>query len=266
MNLCTNATHAFQGQGGIIEISLKEVHLTRENQLLIPRLKSGSYVRLSVIDNGPGLNKEIIERVFDPFFTTKPHDEGTGLGLSVVHGIVLNHEGAISVESEPGQGAAFHCYFPLLERADCLVASPVIQPVARGDQERILFVDDEIGILEAYGAMLTDLNYRVITKISSLEALKLFQEQPDQFDLLITDNIMPGITGKKLAKMILKIRPNLPVILFAGTDYQINQDDLKKIGIQYFIMKPFTQPQIAALIREALNGAIPGTGSQMKIL
>ncbi len=259
MNLCTNAIHSLQGDGGIIEICLKEVHLEEENQLLIPRLKFGSYVRLSVIDNGPGLNKEIIERVFDPFFTTKPHGEGTGLGLSVVHGIVLNHRGAVSVESEPGQGTAFHCYFPLLEEADGLVASPVNPRIARGDQERILFVDDETGILEAYGDMLTALNYRVITKSSSQEALKLFQEEPNQFDLLITDNIMPGITGKKLVEMILKISPNLPVILCTGTDYQIDQGELKEIGIRHFIMKPFTQSQIAQLIREALNGAISGT-------
>ncbi|MBF0201370.1 MAG: response regulator [Desulfamplus sp.] len=256
MNLCANATHALQGQGGIIDISLKEVRLDEDDQLMIPRLKPGSYAKLSVVDNGPGMNKGIAERVFDPFFTTKPHGEGTGLGLSVVHGIVENHEGAVSVESEPGKGAAFHCYFPLIEKEEKVNEEPpVIESVYRGSNERILLVDNEKSILEAYGDMLTALGYRLTLKNTSQGALKLFEENPDQFDIVVTDNLMPGMSGKNLARTILDIRPDIPVILCSGTDHGIDREELKGMGIRSFILKPFTQPQIAELIKKTLGGS-----------
>ncbi len=253
VNLCSNAGHALREKGGIIRIILQEVNINDRDYMLIPRLRPGSYVRLTVSDNGPGMDKGILDRVFDPFFTTKSPGEGTGMGLSVVHGIIQSHGGAVSIESEPGMGTAFYCYFPVLDELENISESEIVQKTEDEGAERILFVDDEQGILDAYGEMLENLGYNVTTRASSEDALNLVRKQSDNFDLVITDNTMPNMSGKKLARMILQHRPDIPIILSTGSSDQIDKKELDKIGIKGFVIKPFTQHQIASLIREIIK-------------
>jgi len=253
MNLCSNANHVLQEKGGIIEIILTEINLneSNRNQIIIPKLKPGNYVRLTVSDNGPGMDKGIIDRVFDPFFTTKRQGEGTGMGLAVVHGIVQNHGGAVSVESEPGKGAAFHCYFPVVAEIESVVENEIISDKIKGGKETILFVDDEADILDVCGEMLKNLGYDIISSSVSKEALKIFQDQPEKFDLLITDMTMPEMSGKRMALEILKIRPDIPVIVITGK--KVEDEILFKITDGNIIQKPFSQLEIGSVIRRVLD-------------
>lgn len=251
MNLCANANYALKDRGGVIEIQLEEVSLGSQDVQVIPRLGPGNYVRLTVKDNGPGIEKGIIDRIFEPFFTTKPLGEGTGMGLAVVHGIVQRHGGSVIVESKPGEGTAFHCFFPLVVRTEEPAADSGPKEV-RGGNETILLVDDDTKILETYGQVLTDLGYRVTTQAESREALKIFQQDRNLFDLVITDEKMPRMSGREITEEILKIRPGFPVIIITGSE--VDEQSFLRLGAAAVIFKPFTSQEFAATIRTVLDG------------
>jgi CheY-like chemotaxis protein/anti-sigma regulatory factor (Ser/Thr protein kinase) len=251
MNLCTNAQHAIGEQTGLLEVAVHntEIDLTQKNDLI--DLKVGSYVRISVKDTGYGMTTDVIHKIFDPYFTTKEKGVGTGLGLAVVHGIVKKYEGTIKVESEPGKGTTFHIYLP---KVDCASPNNAEKPktLMKGS-ERILFVDDEIMLVDVGQQILKRLGYEVVSRTSPIEALELFKAKPDHFDLVITDKTMPGMTGDALAKELLSIRRNLPVILCTGYSQIIDQKRAKQLGIRAFVMKPILINEISAAIRKALS-------------
>ena len=214
-------------------------------------LAAGPYLRLTVSDTGHGMSPEIRDRIFDPYFTTKETGEGTGLGLSVAQGIVKAHGGAISVYSEPGKGTTFHVYLPVTpEKATEERESE--KPLPTGD-ERILFIDDEPVLAEIGRHMLERLGYEVVIKTSSMEALELFRSGPGRFDLVITDMTMPRMTGDKLARELIGIRPDIPVILCTGHSKQVSEEKAKSLGIRAFVMKPISNRVVAEVVRKVLD-------------
>ncbi len=190
--------------------------------------------------------------MFEPFFTTKPAGEGTGLGLAVVHGIMQNHDGAITVDSKPGFGTEFRLYFPAVETGEVETTNAPIQPV-RGNGERILLIDDEASIAQIGERMLNKLGYRATALTSSGQALAVFQQSPQSFDAIITDLTMPEITGVELARRIFLSRPELPVILSTGFMRSLEIDRARSLGVKHFIEKPFTIQSLAQLLKEALQ-------------
>jgi PAS domain S-box-containing protein len=251
INLCTNAAHAMRERGGILEVRLENVDTTSEITGFHSDLTSGSYVRLAVTDTGTGIPPEVVHRIFDPFFTTKKPGEGTGLGLSVVYGIVSGYGGTITVHSKPGTGSAFTVYLPAIA-CEATAEEEPLNAIPRG-KERILFVDDEDILAEMGRDLLEDLGYTVTAMTDSLSAWDVFRAQPDQFDLVITDMTMPGMTGAELAKELLKIRPKIPIILCTGYSEFITEEKAKKIGIQGFAFKPLTIKILTQLISQVLR-------------
>ena len=251
MNLCTNAEHAMSESGGILEVSLNNVDLDQDFTARNPEITPGRYLCLTVSDTGHGMSEELMKRLYDPFFTTKGPDEGTGLGLSVVHGIVKSHGGAITVQSKPGKGANFNIFLPIVEK-QIQPGIEISRQVPTGD-ERILFVDDEKSIMDLGRQVLEQLGYQVEARADSLEALELFKNFADKFDLVITDMTMPHMTGAKLAKELMRIRPDIPIILCTGFSQSINEEEALKIGFRAFIMKPISIEQIAKTIRQVLD-------------
>jgi len=252
MNLCTNAAHAMGESGGTLEVGLDKVEVDTELSLRFTGLTPGSYLKLTVSDNGHGMSPEVKERIFDPYFTTKEKGEGTGLGLAMVHGIVKSHRGAITVYSEPDMGSTFHVYLPVIEReTDPDMRSEETVPTGT---ERILFVDDEQPIVDIAKQMLEHLGYGVVTRTSSVEALELFRRNPEAFALVITDMTMPNMTGEEFANEIMFIRPDIPIILCTGFSRSITEEKAKVMGIQAFIMKPILRQELAETIRRVLDG------------
>jgi CheY-like chemotaxis protein len=211
----------------------------------------GRYQRLIVKDTGHGMEREVMERIFDPFFTTKGLGEGTGMGLSMVHGIVKSYNGTILVDSKLGKGTTFQVFFPAIENNN-KVKSSFIFPLSRGS-ERILFIDDEAAMASLGRQMLQQLGYDVVAKTSSIEALEIFRAQPDKFDLVITDMTMPNMTGTDLAQEIVRFRSDIPIILCTGFSELLSEEKAKAIGIRHFVMKPYNRQNLAALIRQALD-------------
>jgi PAS domain S-box-containing protein len=251
VNLCTNASHAMGEAGGLLEVSLIDVNFESETKVGDESLPRGPYVKLSVSDTGCGMEKEVMERIFEPFFTTKKVNEGTGLGLSVVHGIVKSHNGAIAVDSTPGKGSTFDIFFPKVESNE-VQAPESSEPVTR-KQEVILLVDDEKVMVDVTKQILERLGYTVVATTSSIVALEAFQEEPDEFDLVITDQTMPNMTGTQLARELIAVKPDIPVILCSGYPENVNLEEVRSIGIKKFITKPISKQDIAALIREVLD-------------
>jgi len=250
MNLCINAFHAMEKQGGTLTLGLQEMYFDRET--CWKGLNPGLYVELSVQDTGCGIDENIIERIFEPYFTTKGHEEGTGLGLSVVHGIVKSYDGDIKVYSEPGKGTVFHVYLPVIgsgQEEEYL--SSVSLPAGKG--ERFLVVDDEKIIVDIIKNSLERLNYKIVTFTSSIEALEYFRENKENLDLVITDQTMPGMTGLELSKEIIKIKPDIPVILCTGFSRSVNEEAAVAIGIKEFLTKPLTRKKLAETIRNILD-------------
>ena len=213
----------------------------------------GRYLDLKVSDTGCGMNALTQARIFDPFFTTKETGKGTGLGLAVVHGIVKQHRGEIIVSSEPDQGTTFHIYLPLIDEAKKQAEQKVIGDVPRGKGERILFVDDEIVIAELMQRILTSLGYSVSSFSSSPKALEAYTQNPDGFDLVITDMTMPEMTGIDLAKKLRALQPELPVILCTGFSESIDEERAKSFGIREYIKKPVDRLTLAKAIQQVLN-------------
>ncbi|AEB08314.1 multi-sensor hybrid histidine kinase [Desulfobacca acetoxidans DSM 11109] len=254
LNLCTNSAHAMREKGGILKIALKNTHLDEAAAAKWQNAAAGSYVQLTVKDNGVGMDRQIQERIFEPFYTTKKPGEGTGMGLSVVHGIVKAHGGDISLESSPGQGTTFHLLFPIYISSEREVtAEPVeVTKIPRG-RERILFVDDETTLMEIVKLMLERLGYEVVAKSSSLEALETFKSQPDAFDLIIADQTMPHITGVALAHEINRIRPDLPFILCTGMIDSSKLEPEKAASIRQVLTKPVSLNELARVVRHTLD-------------
>jgi CheY-like chemotaxis protein len=215
-------------------------------------MSPGLYARLSVTDTGEGMSPEIMEHIFDPFFTTKAAGEGTGLGLSVVHGIVTSHGGTMTVSSEQGLGSVFTVYLPKLIQKQARDSGDGNESIPRG-HERILFVDDEEELAAMGDEMLTDLGYRVTSKTASSEALALFRLDPSRFDLVITDQTMPEMTGEELVKEILALRADMPIVMCTGYSPLVGDDTAKAAGIKSFAMKPLTRKEIATTIRKVLD-------------
>jgi len=251
MNLCANAAYAMREKGGHLEVELREVDLEAAETAPSPELEPGPYLRLSVSDTGPGMDRAVVERIFEPYFTTKKPGEGTGMGLAVVHGIVKSQGGAITVESEPGQGATFKVWWPKFEGEVSLQAEEH-GPLSRG-QERILFVDDEEPLIRLWDRNLSRLGYTVTATTSSLEALEYFRAEPGAFDLVVTDQTMPRLTGLDLIREIKKLRPKVPVILCTGFGGLVGPEEIKSAGATEFVIKPFTTQQMTRLIRRVLD-------------
>ena len=256
MNLCTNSAHAMQGTGGVLTVRLSSIEPGAGAEAIPKELQPGPYLKLVVSDTGHGMDKHVMERIFDPFFSTKPRGEGTGLGLSVVHGIVKSLEGAVTVQSEPGKEAIFSIYLPRLpENRD--TAESAGRGPAPGGHETILFVDDEDGLVYAGVKLLSRLGYRVVAKSSGSEALAAFRADPQLFDLVITDQSMPRMTGTELAREILAIRPDVPVILCSGFSLRsrgaVSPEEAAEIGISRLVVKPLDRIELAEIISDVLK-------------
>ena len=256
LNLCTNAAEAMQNGGGVLEINLEPFHHRAAYESDYPGLPSGDFLRLTITDNGHGMDSAVMERIFDPFFTTKGKGKGTGLGLSVVHSIVKNHGGTIMVDSEPGRGTTFQVFLPRLSSISQPAEKNPLLPLS-GGKESILLVDDEVELIYAGRKMLERLGYQVVTASDGLEAFQHFIAEPNRFDLVITDQTMPDMTGEMLAREMLNIRSDLPIILCSGhgpsADSELCHQRAKEIGIRELISKPFEREEMTRAIRRVLD-------------
>jgi len=251
LNLGTNAFHAMEETGGILEIGIKNVVFDQVAATPYSDLIPGKYVQLTVSDTGQGIAPEIRERIFDPYFTTKEIGKGTGMGLSVVLGIVKGHGGAISIDSEPGKGTGIRIFLPMVERE--AVTEFVAEEKLSTGNENILFVDDEESLADLGRMRLEKMGYRVTARTRPAEALELFSFNPDQFDLVITDMTMPQMTGDQLAKEILKIRPDMPIIICTGYHEKITEKKSLETGIKALLLKPVSINNLAKSVRKVLD-------------
>ena len=257
MNLSTNAYHAMEKTGGVLAIGLKKVQLG-EMDLTNPKMKPGKYVCLILSDNGVGIPKNIIEKIFDPFFTTKTKGKGTGLGLSTVHGIVAEMGGTIKVYSEPGKGTEFKVFFPEEETPfkEENIQNP--QSTISGGNERILLVDDEEAIINLESTILERLGYKVTSLTNSIEALEVFRATPRDFDLVISDVSMPTLSGDRLASELIKIRPDIPILLCTGFSKIIIGKTAEDLGVSKILMKPVLMDELAKTIRNVMDSKKEG--------
>ena len=251
MNLCMNANHAMMKTGGTLDVKLDEVKLDQRSAEKIPKLKKGEYIRLTISDTGHGMDIKTKERIFEPFFTRKEVGSGSGLGLSVVHGIINNYGGAIVVESTPGKGTTFMIYLPKYG-ADTLESDKSELKPLKGD-EQILFVDDEPEITFMGKKMLENLGYKVSISSNSSSALEEFKKDPDRYSLLVTDQSMPDISGTELAVLMKEIQPALKIIIITGYADNLSDEDLSKSGISEVILKPMILDDFSKVIRRVLD-------------
>jgi len=263
MNLCTNAAYAMQKDGGLLEVSLSDVELDEDFAKQHPGITPGKFVELTVSDTGHGMTPEVLDRIFDPFFTTKKKGEGTGMGLAVVHGIVKSHGGALTVESYPEKGTVFKAFIPAIE-SEWVPQNESADLMVTGS-EHILFVDDEAFQADIAQKMLSRLGYRLTTRTSSTGALELFRQSPQEFDLVITDMTMPHMPGDVLARELIAIRPDIPIIVCTGYSDRIDGEIADRIGIRQLVMKPVVMKEIAQTIRRVLDEDIEKPGPSYKI-
>ncbi|MFO7599521.1 MAG: PAS domain S-box protein [Candidatus Desulfacyla sp.] len=249
-NLCTNAFYAMREAGGVLEVSLDAMD-AKETSSFPLGMAPGRYARLRVKDTGIGMEPEVLKRVFEPFFTTKQPGQGAGLGLSVVYGIVESYHGAVTVDSRPGEGSVFEVFLPVIEDRSG-TESRRIRPIPTGKEE-ILFVDDEKEIADITGEVLESLGYRVHVETNPAEALKVFEERPDEFGLVITDMTMPGMTGEVLARKLISIRSDIPIIICTGYGEVIGKGRAREMGVREILMKPASIGTVAEAIRKVLD-------------
>ena len=252
MNLGLNAKHAMGEAGGILDIRLQQSELATPLVLPHTTLQPGSYLQLSLVDTGCGMPQDVQERIFEPFFTTKPPGEGSGMGLSIVHSITASHQGAVTVKSAPGQGTSFDIYFPRLEEVAQSVEIP--EMATSTGNGRILFVDDEEAITRTAGQILDGLGYESIMTTSSEEALQLFRQNPNAFDAIVTDQIMPRLTGEDLARECLSLRPDLPMVVCTGFSQTFTEEKAKSMGVREYLMKPLSKDDLGHSLQRALAG------------
>ena len=257
MNLCTNAGHAMKETGGVLEIGLKEVVMDALNLIHHPDLKPGRYLELSVRDTGHGIPQENLGRIFDPYFTTKKTGEGTGLGLAVVHGIVKDHGGDLSVYSEVGKGTIFIIYLPLMEKQAEGNERKVKEVILRGKGETILFIDDEKMVVDFSRELLEELGYKVVTQTDPVAAIEVFKKNSVNFDIVITDKTMPRLTGFDVIRKIRAIRADIPVVLCSGYQDKEDMEKLQALGINQLITKPARINVLAKAIRDVLDKEQP---------
>ncbi|MCB9477242.1 MAG: response regulator [Deltaproteobacteria bacterium] len=255
MNLCTNAVHAMKADGGTLTVTVHNTWVDTPTTRVYPNMMVGPYVRLRVSDTGVGMDEQTLGRIFDPFFTTKAVDEGTGMGLSVVHGIVTQAGGDIHVYSEPSRGTTLHVYWP--SNAETPGAQLEAMP---GGTERILCVDDDEALNKAVGQMLALLGYQVAYQASGVEALEMIRANPMAFDLVISDFAMPLMTGLELARKVRKFRPDMAVILTSGFVQQIPEDALRALGLDAVLAKPVSATELARAVRSTLDSHAAKTG------
>ncbi|MCB2148936.1 MAG: PAS domain S-box protein [Deltaproteobacteria bacterium] len=255
MNLCTNAFHSMEKEGGLLEVELVPVRIGVYDSSSYPVISPGNYLKLVVSDTGHGMDQDTLAQIFNPYFTTKKTGEGTGMGLSTVHGIVKDHGGSIKVYSRPGVGTTFQVFLPLAETdPDHSTAETRLFSSSTG---YILFVDDEKQLTEIGNELLEGLGYLVETRVNPIDAINAFRMNPNKYDLIITDMTMPKMTGEKLAKAIKKIRPDIPIILCTGFSATISADTLTEIGVSQVLMKPVTSSQLANAVRRVMDGQVP---------
>ncbi len=253
INLCTNAFHAMDHQGGVLDISLKEVDIGKEKSLSMHGFPAGRYVHLTVSDTGRGMDKITLGRIFEPYFTTKKTGEGTGLGLAIVYGIIESHGGTISVKSEPGQGTTFTVLLPLVEKTSLSEKEKGEHIELPQINARILFVDDVQYNVELGMRICEQLGCEVTGITDSQEALALFRQDPERFDLIITDQTMPDLTGIQLANAIFETCPEMPIIMVTGHSDMIDEEKAQELGLKDFVMKPFRMEELAESIRSVLE-------------
>ena len=253
MNLITNAAHSMAEKGGNLFVNLENINLDSEMPTACGHLKSGSYVLLSVIDTGHGMDEPTEKRIFDPYFTTKDKGVGTGLGLAVVQGIVTRAGGSVAVESKAGKGTTFRVYLPRIETAAAISKPGTSAKSFPGGRECILFVDDERPLVNIGEQMLKKLGYKVIARTNPMEALGAFRTQADSIDLVVTDQTMPIMTGDVLAQQIMQLKPGIPVIICSGFSEKMNKEKARSIGVRKFVMKPLVMGELAETVRRVLD-------------
>jgi CheY-like chemotaxis protein len=253
MNLGTNAAHAMSAHGGVLDVALETVFVDADEAHRRADLREGRYVRLTIADTGHGMDRATIDRIFEPFFTTKAPGEGTGLGLSVVHGVVRSHDGVITVTSEADRGTTFQIHFPVYEvRTPAFGISAVPRPA--GGHERVLLVDDEQAVARSSARILERFGYRVTFHTDPVQALDVFRESPDSFDLVISDLTMPGLSGLELAREIRALRPDLPVILASGYVEEATLERARALGVREVLLKPVMPNELAETVRAVVAG------------
>ena len=253
MNLITNAFHAVETAGGEISVGLKEIRVARDDAAN-GTVEPGRYARLTVSDTGCGIASHLLDKIFEPYFTTKQQGKGTGLGLAVVYGILQEHQGVIRVHSELGKGTTFNVYLPLIDHPAEQAPAGTVH-IHQTGTERILLVDDEEPIVRLEKKMLERLGYRITMCVSSLEALAVFKANPDAYDLVVTDMTMPNLTGDLLAKELISIRPDIPIIICTGFSERIDKEKAAAMGISAFLMKPVVKSEMVRMVRKLLDGA-----------
>ncbi len=251
INLCTNAAHAMADSGGKLIVKLEEFEIDETSPPVYSTFISGKYIKIFVIDTGHGIDAEIKDRIFDPYFTTKSIGKGTGMGLAVVHGIVKNHGGDISVQSDAAQGTTFEIVFPALSK-EIMIKSTAVNAIP-GGSESILLVDDEDSLIDIGQRMLTRLGYTVETRTNPIDAISFFKQNSNKVDLIITDMTMPEMTGDKMIKEILEIKQDTPIILCTGYSEKITEQEAIQIGAKKYIEKPLNLQELAASVRETLD-------------
>jgi CheY-like chemotaxis protein len=253
VNLGTNAAHAMPG-GGILEVAVEPLYVRDSMARARPGLREGTYALLRVKDTGIGMEHGVQARAFEPFYTTKQAGAGTGLGLAIVRGIMLDHDGAVELDSEPGRGTTVTCLFPTLEASE-EAAHQISPPIPTGAGERILFVDDERGLVRVADRNLRDLGYHPTIETDSTRALEIIGSAPAAFDLLVTDFSMPVLSGLDLARAVHGIRPDLPILMATGFIDDIPPEDLEAAGILTTMRKPLTKRELGQAIHSALRRA-----------
>lgn len=261
INLCTNAIHAMKDQDeGVLAVTLDRITIEADDAKRYIGIGPGDYVQLTVSDNGRGMDAQTVEKIFEPFFTTKKIGEGTGMGLSVVHGIIKRNNGFINVYSHPGEGSTFQILFPRAnQEAEKETDQAASLPTGN---EHILLVDDDALLADMTVDMLASLGYRMTCRTSSIEALEAFQANPAVYDLVITDQSMPHLKGTDLAKKIKQVRNQIPIILCTGFSELVTTDEAHEMGIEEFIMKPFVRREMAVTVRRALDQIKVGVHDQ----
>jgi PAS domain S-box-containing protein len=257
INIFTNAIHAMDGKG-LLRIGLNDVNVAVEQLSARTGCQPGRYAKLSISDTGTGISKETVDKIFDPFFTTKKVGEGTGMGLSVAHGIIEQHGGFITVDSSIGQGTTFNVYLPTSKEVEAKMNADKVEILPYGT-EKILFVDDEECIAHTCSELLEGQGYKVTSVLSGIEAVELFKTNPGGFDLVFTDQTMPQMSGTELATELLKIRPDIPIILCSGYSAKTSKIDAEKIGIREFCTKPMNIEHLAKVVRKVLDKSAKGT-------
>jgi CheY-like chemotaxis protein len=256
MNLCTNAYHAMEKTGGILTATVEELEVLNDTDIFGHVITPGRYLELEITDTGIGMDEETLLKAFDPYFTTKAVGKGTGLGLSLVYAIIKAHSGYIKAGSTVGQGTCFSVYLPVVDQEIRVYPRVKQEKGLKHGTEKIMVVDDEENIRRIVQAYLSGYGYSITTFENGAEAFEVFERDPDQFDLIITDMTMPRMTGDELAKSVFRLRKDIPVILCTGYSETISEAKALEMGIRKYVQKPVSNEELVMLIREILDQTV----------